>query len=68
MGKHCALVMNLADPSPGQGWLCRERRPLHQRTQPELILCLAVIHHLVIRENLLLDDVVRCGWPVSGPP
>lgn len=53
------LVMNLADPSPCQGWLCTERSQLHQRTQPELVLCLAVIHHLVIRENLLLDDVVR---------
>ena len=53
------LVMNLADPSPSLGWRCLERTPLPDRSRPDLILCLAVIHHLVFRENLLLEDVIN---------
>lgn len=57
------LVMNLADPSPSLGWRCSERSELSVRSQPELIFCLAVIHHLVFRENLILADVL--SWLAS---
>lgn len=53
------LVMNLADPSPGLGWRGRERRPLDDRGKPDLILALALIHHLVIRENLRIEEVLE---------
>ena len=46
------LVADLADPSPGLGWEGRERRPLEQRGRPDLVLCLAVIHHLVIGRSI----------------
>ncbi|MCA9055880.1 MAG: class I SAM-dependent methyltransferase [Planctomycetaceae bacterium] len=52
------LVFNLADPSPALGWRGRERKPLTRRGTPNLVFCLALIHHLVLRENLLLPDVV----------
>lgn len=52
------LVFNVADPSPGLGWRGTERKSLPDRGRPDLILCLALIHHLVLRENLLLPDVV----------
>lgn len=51
------LVMNLADPSPGLGWRNVERRPLHERTPPELVLCLALVHHLAIGSNVPIDEV-----------
>ncbi|MEQ8860768.1 MAG: hypothetical protein RIC56_19155 [Pseudomonadales bacterium] len=54
------LVMNLADSSPNQGWNGRERRAFVDRGQPELILCLALIHHIVISSNIPLDEFV--GW------
>lgn len=57
------LLLNIADPSPGLGWRCAERKPLQERSKPDLILCLAVLHHLVIGENLLLNDVM--GWLAS---
>ena len=57
------LVFNLADPSPGLGWNGNERKILANRSKPDLVLSLAVIHHLVIGENLLLDDVVQ--WLAS---
>ena len=50
------LVADLADPSPGLGWRGRERRPLADRCSPRLILCLALVHHLVIGRNIPLAD------------
>ncbi len=52
------LLADLADPSPGLGWRGRERLPLGDRGQPALILCLALIHHLVIGRNIPLEDFV----------
>lgn len=52
------LVMNLADASPGIGWRGRERKRLEERGRPDLMLMLAVIHHLVLGENLPLADVI----------
>jgi len=52
------LVMNLADPSPSLGWRHRERKALTERGAPELILCLALIHHLVITANIPMPELV----------
>lgn len=57
------LVCNLADPAPSLGWRLQERRSLEQRSKPELVFCLALIHHLVIGSNLLLSDVI--DWLAS---
>jgi ribosomal protein L11 methylase PrmA len=57
------LVTDLSDPSPGLGWRGQERSPLEQRCQPDLVFCLALIHHLVIGRNLILGDVIR--WLAS---
>jgi hypothetical protein len=50
------LVMDLADPSPAQGWRGRERRSLEQRSTPDFILCLALTHHVVISRNIPLGE------------
>jgi hypothetical protein len=52
------LVMNLVDPSPGLGWRGLERRPLPGRGSPDLTLCLALIHHVVIGGNVPVRDFV----------
>lgn len=57
------MVGDLADPSPSLGWRGEERQSLVQRSQPDLVICLALIHHLVISRNLLLVDVV--DWLAS---
>jgi hypothetical protein len=41
------LVMDLANPSPGLGWDGRERFSLRDRGPADLVLALALIHHLV---------------------
>lgn len=53
------LVQDLANPSPGLGWRGRERPPLVERSQPDLVLCLAVVHHLVIGRNIPLRSVIE---------
>jgi hypothetical protein len=57
------LVMDLADPSPGLGWRGTERGTLESRGDPDLVLMLAVVHHLVIGSNLPLASVV--DWLAS---
>ena len=52
------IVQDLADPSPGIGWRGLERPPLGDRSSPDLVLCLAVVHHLVIGRNVPLRAVV----------
>ncbi|MDQ4086458.1 MAG: methyltransferase [Pseudomonadota bacterium] len=50
------LVMNLSSASPDQGWRGRERKALEKRGKPELILCLALIHHIVISANIPVSE------------
>lgn len=57
------LLVNVADPSPGLGWRGRERKTLEERGRPDLVLCLAVIHHLVLSANIPLPDLV--AWLAS---
>ncbi|HNZ48544.1 MAG TPA: class I SAM-dependent methyltransferase [Candidatus Hydrogenedentes bacterium] len=57
------LVFDLTNPSPPLGWRCRERHALEQRGAPELVLCLALVHHLVITGNVPLREVIE--WLAS---
>jgi len=49
---------DLADPSPGIGWRGKERQPLIDRSRPDLVLALAVVHHLVVGRNIPLASFV----------
>jgi hypothetical protein len=51
------LVMDLANPSPGLGWGLEERQSLVERGPADIILALALIHHLAIGNNVPLDRV-----------
>lgn len=57
------LVLDLADASPALGWRHRERKALMERPRPELTLCLALIHHMVITANIPLPEFI--GWLAS---
>jgi hypothetical protein len=52
------LVMDLADPSPGLGWAQQERAGLLERANADVILALALVHHLAIGRNVPLPMVV----------
>ena len=52
------LVQNIADPSPNWGWRNQERSDLTSRSRPDLVLCLALIHHVVISSNIPLAEFI----------
>ena len=53
------LVLDLANPSPALGWALEERSSFLGRGRPDVILALALIHHLAIGNNVPLDFVAR---------
>jgi len=57
------LVMNIADSSPNLGWRGLERKSLPARGKPDLILCLALIHHIVISANIPVHEFI--DWLAS---
>jgi SAM-dependent methyltransferase len=54
-----ALVANIARPTPAAGWRNREQLSLLDRLTGkfDLVLMLAVIHHLILREQLPLAHI-----------
>ncbi|CAN5912704.1 nodulation protein NoeA [soil metagenome] len=52
------LVLDLANPSPGTGWRSRERQRFVDRVRPDLVLCLAVVHHLALTNTVPLEEIV----------
>jgi hypothetical protein len=72
------LVMSVTDPSPDIGWRGRERASLERRGTPELVLCLAVVHHVCITGNVpvrelldwlrSLDAALVIEFPDRGDP
>jgi ribosomal protein L11 methylase PrmA len=59
------LVMDLANPSPGLGWAGSERESLEARGPADMVLALALVHHLAIGRNvplpLLAAQLARLG-------
>lgn len=53
------LVMDLSNPSPAMGWAGRERRSFVDRKSADLVLALALVHHLSISNNVPFRDVVE---------
>ncbi|MBR2570607.1 MAG: SAM-dependent methyltransferase [Clostridia bacterium] len=51
------LLLDLTNPSPAIGFANRERRDIAGRQTPDLILMLAVIHHLAISNNLPMEKI-----------
>jgi hypothetical protein len=52
------LVMDLANPSPGSGWRSVERAAFTGRADADVVLALALVHHLAIGRNVPLPEVL----------
>jgi ribosomal protein L11 methylase PrmA len=52
------LILDVANPSPALGWAGRERRSLLQRADADVVLALALVHHLAISRNVPLPMVL----------
>ncbi len=53
------LLLDLTNPSPALGWEHRERMSLVERGPADLVLVLALVHHMAIGNNVPLRDLAR---------
>ncbi|MEW6566792.1 MAG: SAM-dependent methyltransferase [Chloroflexota bacterium] len=53
------LLIDLTNPSPGIGWEHGERLSLIERGPADLVLALALVHHLAIGNNVPLAQLAR---------
>ncbi len=53
------LVIDLTNPSPALGWAHRERSSMLERGPVDLVMALALIHHLAISNNVPLPVVAE---------
>jgi hypothetical protein len=53
------LLVDLTNPSPPLGWENQERMSLSERGPADTILALALVHHLVIGNNLPLSRIAE---------
>jgi len=60
IGNILPLVVDISNPSPAIGFNNQERASFHERIQTDLVVALALIHHLVIGKNISLELVA--GW------
>jgi ribosomal protein L11 methylase PrmA len=53
------LLLDLTNPSPALGWASEERSSLEQRGPADVVLALALMHHLAIGNNVPLSHVAE---------
>jgi len=53
------LLLDLTNPSPAIGWRNRERESLLQRGPADLVMALALVHHLAISNNVPLESLAE---------
>ena len=58
-GNVLPLCVDLTNPTPALGWAGEERMTLPSRGKPDLVLALALIHHLAIGNNTPLERVAE---------
>lgn len=59
-------LLDLTNPSPALGWNLAERQSFFERRRPDLILALALLHHLAIGNNVPLDHCADFFRQVTG--
>ena len=53
------LIIDVTNPSPALGFNNSERAAFHERVKTDLVLALALIHHLVIGKNISLQLIAE---------
>jgi len=51
------VVIDLSNPSPALGWAHTERRSLAERANADVLMALALVHHVAIGNNVPLSHV-----------
>jgi hypothetical protein len=58
--------VNVTDPSPNLGWRNLERKRIDERGRPDLVLALALIHHVVIGGNIPMTEFLQWLRELGG--
>jgi len=66
VGNILPLIVNVTDPSPALGWRNLERKRVDERGRPDLVLALALIHHVVIGGNIPMSEFVQWLHDLGG--
>ena len=53
------LIMDLTNPSPALGWAHQERKALVERGPVDMVMALALVHHLAISNNLPFEKLAK---------
>ncbi len=53
------LVVDIINPSPNLGWKLKEYPSFFERVKPDTVFCLALVHHIVIGNNVPIEDFVE---------
>lgn len=61
------LAADLSNPSPSLGWAHEERLSLEERGPAELVLALALVHHLAIPHNLPFSRIAGFFSRLASP-
>ncbi len=51
------LLLDVFNPTPSSGWLNEERASIFDRGRPDLVMALALVHHLALKGNQPLENV-----------
>lgn len=62
------LVVDIADPTPARGWENSERPSFLQRARSkfDLVVAMAILHHLLVSHGIPLDRVIELLASLSG--
>ena len=60
------MLVDLTNPSPALGWSNQERSRFSERVRTDLVMALALIHHLAISNNLPLE-MIAAYFAQLGP-
>lgn len=60
------VTQDLANPSPALGWAHAERQSFEQRGPADVVMALALIHHLAISNTLPLDKIAEYFAKLGG--
>lgn len=60
------LIVNIANPAPATGFNNKERPAFLQRLKVDLVIALALVHHLYFTENLPLAKMTDMFYSMTG--
>ena len=60
------VFLDATNPSPNQGWACKERQSLTERANADAIIALAFVHHLAVAKNIPFGSLL--DWIMDFAP